>query len=61
MLISRAAKAGDAFSQNAFGGMFEFGAGVLQDPAAAAKWYRLAADGGDTYAPTNLARLQARQ
>ncbi|MFO1142076.1 MAG: caspase family protein [Amaricoccus sp.] len=61
MLISRAAKAGDAFSQNALGGMFEFGAGVLQDPSAAAKWYRAAADNGDAYAPTNLARLQARQ
>ena len=61
VLISRAAKSGNSDSQNTFGGMFETGAGVIQDPVAAAKWYRLAADNGNTYAQTNLERLQPRK
>lgn len=60
-LIARAAKSGDADSQNTYGGMFEVGAGVFRDPVAAAKWYRLAAEAGNTFAQANLARLDQRE
>ncbi len=37
--------------------MFQTGGGVLEDPAAAARWYRKAADAGNGYGQMNLALL----
>jgi peptidoglycan hydrolase-like protein with peptidoglycan-binding domain len=59
-LIAEAAKRGDPDSQNTYGGMFETGAGVIQDPVAAAKWYRLAADADNGFGQANLALLYAK-
>jgi Caspase domain/Putative peptidoglycan binding domain len=58
-LIAAAADAGDSDSQNTYGIMFASGQGVLKDPAAAAKWFRLSADAGNEYAHENLGLLEA--
>ena len=44
--IQRAAEAGSVEAQHALGFMYEYGEGVAQDDAEAAKWYRLAAEAG---------------
>ena len=56
-LIAAAAESGDTDSQNTYGIMFAKGAGVVQDRVAAAKWFRLAAEAGNTFAQTNLGLL----
>ena len=37
--------------------MYQNGLGVTQDDAEAVKWYRLAAEQGNTYAQNNLKKL----
>lgn len=44
-LVAKAAEAGDPFSENTLGMMLASGAGVDQDPAAAALWFQRSADG----------------
>jgi TPR repeat protein len=56
-LMSKAAESGDPDSQNIFGGMFQTGAGVTKDPAAAAKWYLLSAESDNGYGQMNLGLL----
>jgi TPR repeat protein len=60
ILIAEAAKRGDPDTQNTYGGMFQTGAGVIEDPVAAAKWYRLAAESDNGYGQANLAMLYAK-
>ena len=40
--------------------MYEYGKGLTQDSAAAASWYRKAADQGDALGQANLAQLEAK-
>jgi len=51
---------GDVRAQTRVGELYEAGIGTLPDPAAAAIWYRRAADGGDRHAMMNLASLLDR-
>jgi len=51
------AKQGDAAAQTYVGEIFEKGLGVSPDHAAAAEWYRRAADGGSSRAAINLGAL----
>ena len=55
----RAAGQGDALAQYHLGIMYDNGAGVPQDHAEAAKWYRLAADQGDARALAALGGMYA--
>lgn len=48
------AERGDAIAQRALGSMFEYGQGVPQDLAEAAKWYRKSAEQGDAGAQSLL-------
>jgi len=54
------AQAGDSSAQNYVGEIFERGFGVQPDYAAAASWYRKAADQGLTRAQINLGSLYER-
>ena len=51
---------GDASAQNDLGASYESGAGVNQNDAQAAFWYRKAADQGLAVAENNMGRLYAR-
>lgn len=53
------AEQGDAAAQNNLGVMYEYGYGVLPDDSEAAKWYRKAADQGDSRAHKNFELLAA--
>ena len=53
----RASKMGNARGHWAVGRLYEVGAGVRQDYATAAAWYRKAADQGNAVAMTHLGRL----
>jgi TPR repeat protein len=48
------AEAGDAEAQNLLGVMYDYGEGVPQDYAVAARWHRLAADQGHAEAQYQL-------
>ena len=54
MWYHRAAKQGFTNAQYNLGGMYEFGLGVTEDYAEAAKWYRKAAEQGDARAQDYL-------
>jgi len=54
------ADAGDPVAQNLLGTWYEHGTRVEKDPAQAAAWYLLAAQGGNAYAQNNLGVLYAR-
>ena len=51
------AEAGDAKAQNSLGAMYDNGRGVAQDYAAAASWYRKAADQGYAKAQFSLGQM----
>ncbi len=51
------ARDGDANAQVAIAGMYRFGEGRAADPAAAARWYRRAADLGAAIAQLNLGEM----
>ncbi|MGH7232319.1 MAG: tetratricopeptide repeat protein [Nitrospiraceae bacterium] len=56
--IRSQAEHGDAAAQHKLGSMYWFGAeGIQQNPAEAVRWYRLAADGGNTEAQVDLGIL----
>jgi len=48
------AESGNATAQYNLGYCYEYGRGVAKDYVEAAKWYRKAADQGDSYAQCNL-------
>ena len=52
--LTAMAEAGNAFAQYNLGSMYDNGRGVAQDYAAAASWYRKAADQGNAFAQSNL-------
>ena len=54
-MVAAAADQGHAGAQYNLGAMHAFGQGVPMDYAAAAKWWKLAADQGDAGAITRLA------
>ena len=54
------AETGDASAQFNLGVMYDNGLGVAQDYAAAASWYRKAADQGNASAQLNLGLLYAK-
>ena len=54
-----AAKAGDAQAQLALASMYQFGEGVAQNDAEAARWTRAAAEAGDAVAQINLSQFFA--
>jgi TPR repeat protein len=54
------AEKGEPDGQNSLGVYYEFGYGVPQDYAKAAKWYRLAAEQGLALAQNNLGELYDR-
>jgi len=56
-LERKSAEAGDPFMQYMLGGAYDFGRGVTQDYAEAAKWYRKSADQGYAPAQFNLSAL----
>ncbi|MDP6371637.1 MAG: hypothetical protein QF634_03895 [Vicinamibacterales bacterium] len=53
------AEAGDADAQNNLGFMYDFGEGVPQNYAEAARWFRLAADQGQAGAQNSLGFMYA--
>jgi hypothetical protein len=53
----RLAEAGNTLAQVALGDMYSLGAGVPQDYAEAAKWYRMAADRGNAAGQYSLGSL----
>jgi len=53
------AAAGDSNAQYNLGVIYDFGKGVPEDDAEAAKWYRLAAGQGDAMAQFNLGLMHA--
>ncbi len=55
--LRKAADSGDADAQYKLGVRYEKGEGVSADPVEAAKWYKLAADQGNTLAAQALAAL----
>ena len=56
-LLTPLADAGDAEAQARLGLIYENGHGVAADPAAAAEWYRLAAEQGDTASQYRLGQM----
>ena len=56
-VTQRSADQGDAAAQYSLGNRYYRGEGVGQDHAEAARWYRLAADQGNSSAQENLSRL----
>jgi len=56
--MGRAAAAGLATAQRAYGEFLEQGVGQAADPDAARRWYRLAAEQGDPVAANHLSRLE---
>ena len=56
-ILAPLAKSGNALAQFAMGSIYDFGDGVTADPAAAAAWYRKAADQGHAGAQLFLAGM----
>lgn len=55
--LEYAAKNGHTFAQNSLGRCYEFGVFVAKNIKKAKRWYKRAADSGDTMAKDNLRRL----
>jgi hypothetical protein len=55
--LQQHAEGGDAVAQRRLGSRFDFGYGVRQNYAEAARWYQMAADQGDAAAQNNLGSL----
>jgi TPR repeat protein len=53
-LLTSLAAAGNARGQAMLGDMYYFGAGVTEDYAEAARWYRMAAERGDPESQFNI-------
>ncbi len=56
-LLIKAAERGAVKSQTCLGDMYRTGVGARQDPAEAAKWYRMAAEAGEAEAMYELGNL----
>ncbi len=54
------AEQGDAAAQHGLGTLYQYGFGVAEDPALAARWYRAAAEQGHANAQAKLAYLHGR-
>lgn len=59
-LLTPLAAGGDALAALRLGAAYERGRGVAADPAAASRWYRIAADAGEVDALYNLGAIHAR-
>ena len=55
---SQAAERGNAHAQSCLGWMFQYGKGVIQDYIEAARWYKKAAEQGDTDAKKKIEEIE---